>query len=74
MTTLSDAQLGHLINSITSVSMRMGSMASCTHTFDGSHGQEDLETFISAVSTFKTVEKIEDSEALMGIPLVLHGG
>ncbi|CAB3252394.1 unnamed protein product [Arctia plantaginis] len=53
--------------------MRMGSMASCTHIFDGSHGQEDLETFISAVSTFKTVEKIEDSEALIGIPLVLHG-
>ncbi|XP_075990103.1 uncharacterized protein LOC142985738 [Anticarsia gemmatalis] len=72
MTTLSDAQLTHLIASITSGSTRTGSMANCTHTYDGTRRQEDLETFISAVSTFIAVGNIGDSQTLMGIPLVLR--
>lgn len=48
-------------------------MAACQVRFSGQQHQEAVEEFLNAVETFKTLENIDDDEALKGISLLFTG-
>ncbi|RZB40425.1 hypothetical protein BDFB_010472 [Asbolus verrucosus] len=45
----------------------------CTAKFDGNRSYAAVEEFITAITIFKTVEQIEDKDAITGLPLLLTG-
>ncbi|KAL0895193.1 hypothetical protein ABMA27_013636 [Loxostege sticticalis] len=49
---------------------RKGSFSSCTARFKGDSNNE-VETFLAAVSVYKKIENIDDENALTGLPLLL---
>lgn len=68
---LSEEQFERLLEKIGS--QQRGSFTTCKATFDGTRDTETVEAFITAVTVFKSVEKIEDEEAIKSMPLVLRG-
>ncbi|KAI5634169.1 retrotransposon gag protein domain-containing protein [Phthorimaea operculella] len=50
---------------------KKGSFATCKDTYNGKGGNEELESFLASVNTFKKLERVSDEDALMGLPLVL---
>ncbi|KAL0878922.1 hypothetical protein ABMA27_003919 [Loxostege sticticalis] len=53
-------------------SSRRSTLASCTASFNGEKNSEAVESFLAAVNVYKEIEKITDSEALAGLPLLLR--
>lgn len=47
------------------------SLVQCTARYGGERKAETVETFLAAVTVFKELEEIGDSQALKGLPLVL---
>lgn len=68
---LSEEQFERLLEKIRS--QQRGSFSTCKATCDGTRDTETVEAFLTAVTVFKTVEKIEDEEAIKSMPLVLRG-
>ncbi|KAL0820798.1 hypothetical protein ABMA28_006615 [Loxostege sticticalis] len=66
---LSMDQLQQLITSVGS--QRRQSFAASSLSYNGTRDSETLETFITAISVYKSVENIADEEALRSLPLVL---
>jgi RecB family endonuclease NucS len=71
MATFTKDQLKELIGSLGTG--RHASLAFCQASYDGRKNAEALEAFLATAKTFKEVEHITDSEALTGLPLLLHG-
>ncbi|KAL0860421.1 hypothetical protein ABMA27_009813 [Loxostege sticticalis] len=67
---LSDEQFRQLLASLGS---RRNTLASCSATFDGKKSSDAVETFLAAVRVYKKIENISDTDALDGLPLLLHG-
>lgn len=45
----------------------------CTARYDGTRTQAAVTEFITAITIFKTVEKVTDADAITGLPLLLTG-
>ncbi|XP_026329054.1 activity-regulated cytoskeleton associated protein 2-like [Hyposmocoma kahamanoa] len=52
---------------------KKGSFAACTSSFDGTKDAEVVEAFLSAITVYKTIENISDTDSLIGILLLLKG-
>ncbi|XP_028175772.1 uncharacterized protein LOC114363995 [Ostrinia furnacalis] len=69
---LSEAQFERLL-------MRLGesrstsTLAQCSARYGGSRKSTDVETFLAAVNVYKKLERIQDDDALTGLPLLLTG-
>ncbi|CAH2085975.1 unnamed protein product [Euphydryas editha] len=68
---LSEEQFERLLLRIGS--QQRGSFATCRVSFDGAKYTETVEAFLTAVTVFKSMEKIGDEEAILSMPLVLKG-
>ena len=68
MTTLTTAHFEHLMEAVTSCNVKTGSFTSCTARYNGERNSSRVEEFIASISTFKTVEKISDVDAVNSMP------
>ncbi|KAJ8914143.1 hypothetical protein NQ315_016221 [Exocentrus adspersus] len=50
-----------------------GSFSKCTARFNGERSHNTVDNFITTISIYKDIEKIEDADALKGLPLLLTG-
>lgn len=73
MANLTGEQFSELLQAINQSNQRLGSFSSCTARFNGERSSTKVEEFLAAVLTFKAVEKISDSDAINGMPMVLEG-
>ncbi|XP_047021036.1 uncharacterized protein LOC124631004 [Helicoverpa zea] len=69
---LSTEQFEKLLSVIGSNQQRRGSFTTCKVTFNGARDTETVESFLAAVSVFKSVEQIPDEDAIMSVPLILR--
>lgn len=51
---------------------RSGSFASCNFSYNGKRDGETVETFLTAATVFKKIEKLSDKDALESMPLILR--
>ena len=72
MTTLTTAQFERLMEAVTSCNVKTGSFTSCTARYNGERNSSRVEEFIASISTFKTVEKISDVDAVNSMPMLLE--
>ncbi|KAJ8723813.1 hypothetical protein PYW07_007793 [Mythimna separata] len=68
---MTDSQFKELLSAITSTSRERSTFAQCPVKFGGS--KTEVEPFLAAVTVFKNIEKISDTNALEGMPLVMIG-
>ncbi|KAJ8911492.1 hypothetical protein NQ315_010864 [Exocentrus adspersus] len=50
-----------------------GSFSKCTARFNGERSHNTVDNFITTINIYKDIEKIEDADALKGLPLLLTG-
>ncbi|XP_075158863.1 activity-regulated cytoskeleton associated protein 2-like [Haematobia irritans] len=71
--TLSTEQFEKLLNAVNKPSNKCGSFSGCSARYNGDRSPAKVEEFISAISTYKTVEHISDVNAVNGMPMLLEG-
>uniref|UniRef100_A0A1I8MWI2 Ty3 transposon capsid-like protein domain-containing protein n=1 Tax=Musca domestica TaxID=7370 RepID=A0A1I8MWI2_MUSDO len=73
MVSLTTEQFKQLIESVDRSNARVGSFSKCTARYDGERNPAKVEEFISAITTFKVVENINDETAVSGMSVLLEG-
>ncbi|XP_036334492.1 activity-regulated cytoskeleton associated protein 2-like [Rhagoletis pomonella] len=73
MTTLTNEQFERLLQAVNNSNSRPGSFSNCSARFSGERSCTKVEEFTAAISTFKSVEKINDADAISGMPMILEG-
>ncbi|KAI8116863.1 hypothetical protein CVS40_11130 [Lucilia cuprina] len=73
MVSLSTEQFQELLSAVGRPNEKCGSFSSCSARYGGERNPSKVEEFISAISTFKLVEKIPDPDAVNGMPMLLKG-
>lgn len=69
---MSDAQFKELLATLGSVNIKKGSFSGCTARFNGNTNSTKVEEFITVTTIYKDIEKINDGDALTGLPLLLE--
>ncbi|KAL0838547.1 hypothetical protein ABMA28_016655 [Loxostege sticticalis] len=67
---LTEAQFEKLLTKI-GENRATSTLAQCSARYGGSKKSTDVETFLAAVNVFKKLERIEEKDALTGLPLLL---
>ncbi|XP_017473239.1 PREDICTED: uncharacterized protein LOC108364160 isoform X2 [Rhagoletis zephyria] len=70
---LTTEQFERLIRAVHTTNDRTGTFSTCNARYNGERNPSKVEEFIAAISTFKTVEKINDVDAIKGMPMLLEG-
>ncbi|XP_036334784.1 activity-regulated cytoskeleton associated protein 2-like [Rhagoletis pomonella] len=73
MTQFTTEQFERLMQAVGHFNTRAGSFSNCTARYGGERESTKVEEFIAAVATFKAVEKINDADAIIGMPMILEG-
>ncbi|XP_075157626.1 activity-regulated cytoskeleton associated protein 2-like [Haematobia irritans] len=73
MVSLTTEEFKQLLESVGRSNTRIGSFSNCTARFDGERNPSKVEEFISAITTFKVVENINDENAVSSMPMLLEG-
>lgn len=73
MVSLTTEQFERLISVVNKSSEKCGSFSTCLARYDGERNHTKVEEFISAISTFQSVERIPDASAVNGMPMLLQG-
>ena len=73
MATLTSEQFEQLMQRVGACNVRVGTFTTCTSRYSGERSSTKVEEFISAVTTFKALEKIKDADAISGMPMLLEG-
>lgn len=73
MVSLSTEQFERLLSAVNQPSGKCGSFSSCSARYNGDRNPSKVEEFISAISTYKTIEGISDTNAVNGMPMLLEG-
>ncbi|XP_059226882.1 uncharacterized protein LOC131998537 [Stomoxys calcitrans] len=70
---LTTEQFEKLMQAVAAANVKSGTYSHCTARYNGEKDPTKLEEFISAITTFKTVEKISDADAINSMPMLLLG-
>lgn len=70
---LTTEQFERLMQAVAKANVKSGTYSHCTARYNGERDPVKLEEFIAAITTFKTVEKIEDDDAINSMPMLLLG-
>ncbi|XP_075157653.1 activity-regulated cytoskeleton associated protein 2-like [Haematobia irritans] len=71
--TLTTEQFEKLMQAVSTANVKPGTYSHCTARYNGERDPAKLEEFISAITTFKTVGKIGDDDAINSMPMLLLG-
>ena len=58
---------------VAAAKVKSGSFSNCAARYSGERDSSKLEEFLSAVSTFKIIEKVSEDDAVSGMPMLLQG-
>ncbi|XP_073811718.1 activity-regulated cytoskeleton associated protein 2-like [Musca autumnalis] len=72
-TSLTTEQFEKLVKAVAAANVKVGTFSHCTARYNGEKDSTKLEEFISAITTFKTVENIGDADAINSMPMLLLG-
>ncbi|XP_017493696.1 PREDICTED: uncharacterized protein LOC108381809, partial [Rhagoletis zephyria] len=70
---LTNEQFERLMGAVHTSNNRVGTFSTCTARYNGERNPTKVEEFIAAISTFKMLEKINDCDAINGMPMLLEG-
>ncbi|XP_058981086.1 activity-regulated cytoskeleton associated protein 2-like [Musca domestica] len=70
---LTTEQFETLVKAVAAANVKVGTFSHCSARYNGEKDSTKLEEFISAITTFKTVENIGDMEAINSMPMLLLG-
>lgn len=68
---MSGEQFQQLMQAMAQSSIQQGSLADCTHTFDGTRDYHVVEDFLTNVTTYISTKNIRESVAIQSLSLLL---